>query len=1140
MVEKKNDIASNLTPSADTQEDGVVSFSAPAEVENTKEKKKTTRKKKATGEENSSTPTKKKTTAKKTTGDGAAPKKKTTRKKKDSDEKNNLDLVISSTSSESAKSDTISAENVIGSDDSLVDNSAQLTENTVTSVMDNGVSEASATIEDSIQAIDDVVNSDTETSDVVEVSIDNVIEETTVTLDDTSHTVDDVINSDTETSDVVEVSIDNVIEETTATLDDTAHTVDDIVNNDTETSDVVEGSIDNVIEETTVTLDDTAHTVDDIVNNDTETSDVVEVAIDNAIEETTASNEIIKNTSAATTDAEKTITLKKVSDSVTTDSTAPKRKTKFWKKLLASLIVIILAVALIVGSLGGYYVYNTLQSTPDLVMSDFISQESSIVYDSEGEVISELGAYLRENVTYEELPTSVIDAFISIEDSRYFTHPGFDIPRFTKAFIENLKTMSFEQGGSTFTMQLVKNTYFTLDDINNSVLADKSIPRKLQEIYLSLKLETEMSKEDIFINYLNKLNFGGNIRGIQKGALYYFGKNVSELNLSEAALLSGIVNLPNAYNPYTYLDRATERRNTVLDLMAYHGYISKEECDLAKAINVEDLLIGEDYTYSNTDSSYQSYLDTVIQEAIELTGKDPALASMKIYTYMDRDVQDVMDGIQNGTVEIPFPDDLMQIAMVSIDNSTGAIVAIGGGRNYEGARLLNRATSGFKQPGSAVKPFLSYALAFEHLYWSSNHVLTDRPITYRGGSLVLKNFDGQYRGDVTLQQAVGQSLNIPAIEALQAVIDEIGKEEVVKYLQTIGFTKVTEENFDTSYAIGGTSYETTVLEMAGAHAMLINNGIYNEPHTIQKIVLQDGTTIYPENQSVKALSSGAAYQAAQLMRYCVEGPYFNYMQILKRDYAVYAKTGTTDWGSDGLVYNIPRGAAKDKWMVSSTTNYTTAVWVGYDKGVKDKGTYFNSYKSSLNLTGRISSLLLDTLHEDEEDPSDIVRPDDIETISYVLGSWPYAYLESWMDPSISTTTEIRKGHPELVSIQNSLDASSLSSELAGIDVSVLEDGTLTVTWHASGRCANGTKDLTLNDGINYIAATGACILDPAILFGSPHYYATVYINDVPIHEISSDNGYYYGWPGEIYGSVKVCGGFSTTNGSSNTICSTPK
>lgn len=833
-------------------------------------------------------------------------------------------------------------------------------------------------------------------------------------------------------------------------------------------------------------------------------------------------------------DMEQTIVLKKITDEIHHDDKPKKHQPSKGKKILASIIVIIICCGLIIGGIGLGILSKIILTSPELNLTDFTGAESSKIYDSNGEVVTELGAYLRENITYDSLPESVIDAFVAIEDSRYFTHPGFDLPRFTKAFIENIKSGSFAQGGSTFTMQLVKNTYFSIDDINNSKLAEKSIDRKVQEIFLALKIEKDFNKHEIFEKYLNKLNFGGNIRGIQKAALYYFGKDISEVTLSEAALLAGIVNLPNKYNPYNFLDYATQRRNTVLDMMAYHGYVTKDEAELAKAIKVEDLLVGEEKTYNRANSQYQSYIDAVIEEAQELTGKDPALTSMTIYTYMDRDVQEVIDSIQDGSANIPFPDDLMQTAIVSMDNRTGAVLGVGGGRNYEGARLLNRATSGYRQPGSAVKPFLSYALAFEKLYWSSKHVLTDRPYTYRGSSLVLKNFDRQYRGDVYIDQAFAQSLNIPAIDTLQQVIDEIGKEEVVKYLQTIGFSKVTNDNFDISYAIGGSSFETTVFEMAGAHAMIINGGIYNQPHTIQKIVFPDGTVVYPENQNVKVLSSGSAYLVAELMQYAVEGPYYNYMQILKRDYPVYAKTGTSDWAKDGIVYNIPIGAAKDKWMISSSTQFTNAVWIGYDKGVKDKGTYFNGYKSGLNIPGKISKLLMDTVEETSSTkPEAIQRPTDIEDITYVLGSYPYAELTPETQ-YMSVTAEIRKGHPPLAPLSES--ASKEAPSLSGMSATLNMDGSLSVSWLVKGHCSGGTKDLTLNDGKNYIPATGACLFDPAVASGGTSYYATIYVDEVPLYNISSGNGYYNDWPGNLYGTIKVCGGASNAYGTTDTQC----
>ncbi|MFQ8584468.1 MAG: transglycosylase domain-containing protein, partial [Holdemania massiliensis] len=322
-----------------------------------------------------------------------------------------------------------------------------------------------------------------------------------------------------------------------------------------------------------------------------------------------------------------------------------------------------------------------IKDAPEISLNDFEGLESSQIYDQDGILITELGAYLRENITYEDMPNSLIDAFVAIEDSRYFEHPGFDVPRFAKAALENLKSKSFGQGGSTFTRQLVKNTYFQVDDLENSTIAEKSVDRKVQEIWTALKLEKQIDKKQIFQLYLNKLNFGGNIRGVQKAAQYYFGKDAKDLSLGESALLAGIINRPNAYNPYENLDYATNRRNTVLDMMVYHGYITEMEADLAKSIRVEDLLVGEDYTVSESGGPYQAYVDAVIEEVKQITGKDPALTPMKVYTNMDRTVQEQIDAIQKGE-NIEYPDELMQIAIVSMNNQTGEIRGLGGGRNY--------------------------------------------------------------------------------------------------------------------------------------------------------------------------------------------------------------------------------------------------------------------------------------------------------------------------------------------------------------------------------------------------------------------------------------------------------------------------
>ena len=827
-------------------------------------------------------------------------------------------------------------------------------------------------------------------------------------------------------------------------------------------------------------------------------------------------------------------------------SSRKEEQPKRWFVILTAVLCVAVLLELIGGITGIVLVNKMTANAPDLNLTDFVGEESTKIYDDQGELVTEVGVYLRQNISYDKCPEALVDAFLSIEDSRFFSHFGFDIPRFTKALIDNIKTHSFGQGGSTFTMQLVKNTYFSVESMDaedTGTERTRSIEYKVQQIYLAIKLERLLSKKEIFTLYLNKLNFGGNIRGVQRASQYYFGKNCNELNLAESAMLAGIVNLPNRYNPYDYLDYGTTRRNQVLQLMKNHGYISEDELTLAKGIKVEDTLVGE-IREAAEDSQYQSYIDVVLEEAMELTGSDPTVKGMNIYTHLNRAMQEEVEAIQNGESTVVYPDDLIQVAMISMDNRNGAIVAVGGGRNYDGARLLNRATMNYKQPGSSVKPLLSYALAFEYLGYSLDEVLLDKPITYPMESMVLVNASGNYAGDVTIKDAVGNSLNIPAILTLERVVNKIGPEKVVEYLNTIGFSRVKQENFHLSYAIGGTTFETTCKELAGAHAMLINKGVYNQPHTIEKVVMtSDGSEYYTQNQNVRALSSGSAYLATELEANNVTGSYFNYMQLLARSYPVYAKTGTTDWGNDGVQYGIPRGQMKDKWMVASTSQYTNCVWVGYDKAEAGKETYYTSYKSSLNIPGNINRLLLNKEEEIWGVPEAIPQPEDVQNVTYIYGTFPHVRQEFAIDGGGTVTSLVSNAGLEsmpLASVDEFLEYSKSEAEYLGtkgFSARFDQFNILTVSWAGSnGICSGGQRNIGLHDPYNDIDQWGACLADLSWLVGGGEYWGTVYCDDVPVGEFSSNNGFFSGYVADLYGEVKVCGGSATADGSDNTAC----
>ena len=730
-----------------------------------------------------------------------------------------------------------------------------------------------------------------------------------------------------------------------------------------------------------------------------------------------------------------------------------KKKTKINKVNLWATIVSIIAALGLVGLVAGIgLIAALLRNKPTLNPSDFDQAESSVIYDSQGEEIANLGIVIRQNVEYEEIPNCVIDAFVAIEDSRYFQHNGFDVPRFTKAILENIRTMSFGQGGSTFTMQLVKNTYFTNDDTGEQASRSgaSGVRRKAQEIALAMELEEVKSKQDIFESYVNKLNFGGsnNIRGIQKAAQYYFGKDLKECGLVEGALLAGVINAPNYYNPFYNLEAAQERVEEVLYQMRHHGYISKAEYELAKSVRIEDILM-DPYASDKEGEGipYQAYIDQVVSEVIALTNLDPYTTTMHIYTYMNKGIQEEMDAIQAGNMDpdyLQFPDDYFECASVCIKNSTGEVVGIMGGRNYAngGQLLLNHATEQYKQPGSTIKPILDYALAFENLGWATDHVLTDRPMWLDASNqLVVINDSGTYVGDVTLKQAVGQSINTCAVQTLQAVLDAKKYEYVVNYAQSLGYD-FTLEDFDIQYAIGGNTCEVTPYQHAAAYAAIMNYGVYNKPHTISRIEFTNGKSpITPVYTSSEVISEAAAFLTTELMHSNVASYGGSYSFVKNDLYDVYGKTGTTDYGSTAVDYGIPSGSIKDGWLVAATSEYTTVTWVGYEKIIVGQPSYITrDFYYNDRPQGKIAHLILDAAYEyGENKPIKLTKPAGVSSITHVIGTWPYAAFTEGMDESLRTTGMIKSDSVKLVSL-----ATPKISDIKDFDIDV--DSALTIKW----------------------------------------------------------------------------------------------
>ena len=526
-------------------------------------------------------------------------------------------------------------------------------------------------------------------------------------------------------------------------------------------------------------------------------------------------------------------------------------------------------------------------------------------------------------------------------------------------------------------------------------------------------------------------------------------------------------------------------------------------------------------------------MDVVINEAIELTGNDPAQVGMEIYTALEPEIQNEIESIEEGTSGISFPNGSMQTGIVSLNNRNGEIVGIGGGRYYSGIRVFNRATMLFKQPGSSIKPVLSYGLAFEYLGYSLDEILIDKPTTFPGESRILTNANGMYQGDVTIRDAVAYSLNTPAIQTLERVEDTIGRDAVVDYLQAMGFSHVSHDSYDSQFAIGASAFEISPAELAGAHGALINLGVYHKPHTITKIVTTKGETIVPDNEGTRVLSSGSAYLADQLMENNVSGGYNNFMNILERGYPVYAKTGTTDWGTDGVDMGIPEGASKDSWMAASTSIYTNAVWLGWDQAQPDA--YFPQEMINLNIPGRINQKLLDV--EERVSPDllgGVSQPEDVQDVVYVYGTYPHVQEEETLYNLVQS--KVSSSGLEHMPMVSASDAASSKSALPQITAK-MTGAAVIIRWNTSPAPCSGGRDISLHDYWHNVSMYGACLADNTWLYSGDYtYYADIYANDQFVTTVSSSNGLYLGTPPGLIGEIKVCGYVTTSGGTSDQAC----
>ena len=591
------------------------------------------------------------------------------------------------------------------------------------------------------------------------------------------------------------------------------------------------------------------------------------------------------------------------------------KKKKVQRRILKTVLIIFLVCGVIgvVGIAGfmGYVVY----SAPEFKTSLLNEKQSTILYDSNGQEFAKMGSEKRENIQYSDLPEVFVDALIATEDSRYFQHNGVDIARFGKAVVGQLMGHADAGGGSTISMQVIKNSF--TDTVSKGI---QGIIRKFTDIYLAVfKLEKQYTKEQIIEFYVNNHNLG-DAYGVEEASHYYFNKSAKDLNLSEAAILAGMYQAPGTYNPRKDPQKAEARRKTVLNLMVRHGYITKEEANLAGSIPVTSLL----NIKNSNQSIYQGYIDTLRDEIKDKYGLDPNSTSMLIYTNMNRQKQDALNAVANGET-YEWIDDYVQTGVVAVDSATGKVEALIAARNYNGEMLYNYATDIKKQIGSTAKPLFDYAPGIEYNNWSTYTMFNDSPYSYSNGKSI-KNYDGDYKGVITLRYALSDSRNVPALKAFQ----QVDKKKVIELVTSVGITpEISGNTLHEAHAIGAFN-GANPMQMAGAYQIFSNGGTYIEPYLVSKIVLRStGEEITPKIEKKQIISDSTSYMIADVLKGVVTNRMRSSRFNITDNFSV--KTGTTNYPNN--TWTIHPGLASDAipdcWVIGFTNKTVVSIWYGY-------------------------------------------------------------------------------------------------------------------------------------------------------------------------------------------------------------------
>lgn len=613
-----------------------------------------------------------------------------------------------------------------------------------------------------------------------------------------------------------------------------------------------------------------------------------------------------------------------------------KKHRLFWFIVKVQIVLMLLIVGgILVYNYGGYaqQLQAIRQEAVQLVRESsentFIPSQTSVIYDADKQIISFIkGEKEADYVQYEDIPAEFVTAMVSIEDKRYYQHNGIDFMALVRSAKAVVESGSLSQGGSTITMQLARNIY--LDN-------GKRWERKIKEMFIAAELEKLYSKNKIMEYYLNNIYFSNGYYGIKAACNGYFSCELNDLSLSQVAFLCAIPNSPSYYDPITNYDNTIERRDRILTNMYNDGKITEAEyidginevieLNIAKSTQSQRNNYVDTYVYycatrtlmqmqgfefkeyfSSTEEEQQYYEE--YDELYADCQKQIFVEGYKIYTSIDMQKQEALQTAVNEVLSgyTAVKEDGvydMQAAAVCIDNDTGHVVAIVGGREQNiGIYTLNRAYQSHRQPGSAIKPLIVYTPFFENGN-TPETIVVDEAIE-----------DGPkasyYYGEVTTRFAVEKSLNSVAWK----IYDELTPEKGLQYLKDMGFSEIQNNDMVTATALGGFTRGVSALEMAAGYATLQNDGIYRTPTCITKIVDADENIIYVSGKSgIKIYGETAARMMTDVLETAIatgtgKTAYLDGMPCA-------GKTGTTNDNKDG-------------WFVGYTRYYTTSVWVGCD------------------------------------------------------------------------------------------------------------------------------------------------------------------------------------------------------------------